>query len=319
MGIFSGMKRIFNLIIFIAIAGALYVYRAPVQQVIATMITEVKLVFKPCSSPLTYRLGSVDTRFGISEEDFLSAIAEAEAIWEKPTGKELFSLDLKGELKINLVYDYRQEATEKLKSLGIAVDATKTNYDHLSEKYKELKADYAELKVTYDARYAVFIKRKNAYDNTVALWNTKGGAPRQEYQRLEQERIALQVEARDIEALQEKGNGYVSEINALVVVLNSLARSLNLEVDAFNDTVVTRGKEFEEGLYTSNSLGQKIDIFEFNNRDKLVRVLAHEFGHALGLDHVDDAEAIMYSVNQSKNEVLTAADIAELKSTCRFE
>lgn len=47
-----------------------------------------------------------------------------------------------------------------------------------------------------------------------------------------------------------------------------------------------------------------------------MRVLAHELGHALGLDHVDDKEAIMYQLNQGDNLTLSEADIKALKTKC---
>jgi hypothetical protein len=37
----------------------------------------------PCQSPISYSIGNFDTKFGISKEDFLSAIVSAESIWEK--------------------------------------------------------------------------------------------------------------------------------------------------------------------------------------------------------------------------------------------
>ena len=66
----------------------------------------------------------------------------------------------------------------------------------------------------------------------------------------------------------------------------------------------------------SEAGSQRIDIYEYSNRTELVRVLAHELGHALGLGHVEDAEAIMYKVNQGKRLILTQDDIAELRAVC---
>jgi len=45
-------------------------------------------------------------------------------------------------------------------------------------------------------------------------------------------------------------------------------------------------------------------------------VLAHEMGHALGLEHVADAQAIMYKINQGKRLSLTEDDIAALNAQC---
>ena len=80
----------------------------------------------PCVEPIHYNLGTFDIQFNISKNYFEGALTDAETIWEKPLGKELFvytptdsSRDV---LKINLIYDYRQQATSKLASLGITPD-----------------------------------------------------------------------------------------------------------------------------------------------------------------------------------------------------
>lgn len=283
----------------------------------------------PCLDPIPYNLGTFDSRFNISENYFLSAIADAEAVWEKPTGTNLFSYEPKASsaglwsrsissdvLKINLIYDYRQEATSKLAGLGIVVQNTKASYNELKAKFEALKVKYNETKSVFDAQLEIFNQKQQAYMNEVNLWNKKGGAPAEQYSKLEQDRLKLEAESKNLQSMQKIINNTVDEINALVVVLNRLVSSLNLSVEKYNTINTSRGESFEEGVYMSDGRNREIDVYEFSNREKLVRVLAHEFGHALNLDHVKDPKAIMYELNQSDNNVPTPADLEEFKIKC---
>ncbi|HEX9614844.1 MAG TPA: hypothetical protein VGA55_05035, partial [Bacteroidota bacterium] len=47
----------------------------------------------PEDFPLRYSIGSIDPRFGIQRERFLTLAREAEAIWEAPKGLPLFEYD----------------------------------------------------------------------------------------------------------------------------------------------------------------------------------------------------------------------------------
>lgn len=305
-------SKISKIIFLIMVVFLGFFYRNDLKNI---LIQSINYYF-PCQQPITYNIGTFDTRFGISEEDFLEAVNRAEDIWEESADLDLFQYSEDGSLKINLVYDIRQEVTTKLKTMGIVVDNNKASYDALKSKYNALVSEHNQNSVLFEAKVADFENRRKAYETEVARINRRGGANPETVTRLNTEKQYLDQEIINLKQLQENLNNEVDNINALISALNQLAVTLNIDAEKYNTIGDSLDGEFDEGVYRSGPNGREIDIYQFENKTKLVRVLAHEFGHALGLDHVEEPKAIMYRLNNGINETPTEIDILELKKIC---
>ncbi len=135
----------------------------------------------PCAQPIPYSIGSFDPRFNISRQDFSDAIDTAAKVWNDAAGKDLLVADATGgELAVNLVYDTRQQATQKLQSLGIVLHDDRASYDALKAKYDALDAQYQTAKKGLDARIAALDTEKASFASEVKAAQ-RGGVSAKEY------------------------------------------------------------------------------------------------------------------------------------------
>ena len=275
--------------------------------------------FLPCQQPITYQLDEIDQHFDISQKNLLTAVAAAEQIWEKPSGLNLFEYAPSGTLKINLIYDYRQDATLKLKQLDIVVKNDQTTYDKLKIQFASLQKSYQIDKENLDKQSVELDSHIAIYNAEIKNLNRKGNISPAKIETIHTEEIALNKLLSNFKTQQNIFNNTINEINTLAITLNRLAQTLNLSVDHYNTVGTSRGEEFKEGEYISSSTGQEINIYQFDDNNKLVRVLAHELGHALGLEHVSSTKAMMYYLNNGINEKLLPEDILQLKQRCNIK
>lgn len=268
----------------------------------------------PCEEPLLYTFGSFDTRFGISKSHFAQKVSEATALWSDAAGKQLFTLGKasdKNVITIDLVYDGRQAKTDQNKLLSLEIENSRTAAEKLKMEYESQEETFRIMKDAHTSDVRIFDERQKLYNDTVTSWNEKGGAPKNEYDILMLEKEALTKEAEKLTEAQTNLNSFLLTINKKIARYNELAAFANQKIGE-NNTLAQR--KFTEGSYTYPP--RKITIYQFSDDIKLLRVLAHEFGHALSIDHTKDKASIMYSINSATTTKLSASDIQEILNLC---
>lgn len=296
-------------------ATSFYLYKNPDN----IFYIQKLLGIAPCQKPITYKIEQLDANFGLSKEEFKNYLKKAEDIWEKSVGINLFEFSENGKVKVSLIYDYRQKTTDTLKGINETIENSKENYDSLKEKYLSLKTQYETKENTYQNLSESLNKEIAIFDQKIKSWNKKGGAPENVYKELMAEKNVIQNKIDNLNSLSLELSSISKTLSQTVSELNSIAKALNLQVDIYNDVGQTTGKEFNEGIYEQNATGKAIRIYQFENEIKLVRVLAHEFGHALQLDHTTDKNAIMYELNTSNNMKPVKEELTQLKQICKIE
>jgi hypothetical protein len=160
---------------------------------------------------------------------------------------------------------------------------------------------------------AAYEARIEAYNKKVASYNETGGAPAEIFAELQSEEKALKKVAA---ALTERAN----ELQSVVEKLNALGERGNRLIDQYNSGVDVYNSRFgEPNEFTQGDYqGDHINIYSFSSEDELLKVLIHEFGHALGIGHVEGNESFMYYLleDQPDTPILSEADLAAFSHVC---
>jgi hypothetical protein len=268
-----------------------------------------------CSRPISYRIGEIDPQFGLSRTSLRSIAGAAAGIWERGTGSKRFVESKTGIIEIRLKYSQRQDLVEaralleeQARVVTQSVDSFNSGQSRLNAKIQAFNKDMKKFQQESDAlnldvmrynnagkhrpEYAKHLKRQDAF---LREW----------YGRLKKERKQIQ---------------------------SSLAKSnvdrgdVTLQIDGFNqDTstinqLIARMPDYEKlGEYRASGDTRVITLYVYRDMKQLTALLAHEFGHALGIDHVVVPAALMYPRETEDNtgiQMLHAEDLRAYRGIC---
>lgn len=243
-----------------------------------------------CSTPITYTIGKIDDRFKISQDELKDITGSASKIWSNTKGSPLFVYDQNSTLDINMVYS---EAHTILRT--ISNDESTVNNEQLK---------LTESLVEYEKKRKALQSKIDRLNSDIKSWNDRGGATQEEFDKIKQKNQDIKSE--------------IESFNAYSNALNLKSQDYNFDVSKLNDNITKFNDRLQEnpemGVYVSGD--NKIEIYFYENKKDLENVIAHELGHALGLDHIIAADAIM-NPQSSPNTHFTKEDADLLADFCK--
>lgn len=270
-------------------------------------------IVDPCDNIITYRIGNIDSRFGLTNTDALKYAQDSAELWNKGLNKQVLKYDPEGEVEITFVYDERQRKTIKNNILKEQAQKQSKTLGFKNEEILVKKENFEQLEQDYNQRITNFNTTLGNYNQKVNTINQRGGATEAEARVLDTERRNLENLRDSLEQRSAELKNYLSALNSSVQNYNSNIREVNSVIKEINENSLG---EFEQGNYTRKNSEKKITLYEYENVTTLKRLIAHEFGHALGLDHTDNPNSIMYYINEGDKLNLAPEDIQEYNKIC---
>lgn len=266
-----------------------------------------------CPVPIYYRLGDIDERFNINEEEALEVLSKAEAVWEDSIGRDLYVYDNEASFAVNFIYDERQQLASTEEEWRNQLDIQQVESRTVIDKVKDVAAAYKVLQDAYDAKRVVYDERLAVYNAKVEDINNDGGASAPVFAELQKEKKELSALLAELISQEKQLNVQADDINNLGDRGNALIEQYNAEVLKYNEVYG------DLDLYTQGDFQRDIiNIYKFSNLIELEKVIVHEFGHSLGIGHVEGGRSMMYYLmaEQPDDVVLSEEDKQAFVTIC---
>lgn len=274
-----------------------------------------------CRIPYAVRIGEIDAAFRMNPADLEGALREAFAVWEGYAKTSLFALsDDVSATPVHLRFDERQARNDEMADERRAQQDIAAEIDRMRAELEDLRRDFERKQSELQEETGRYAAAVRSYEDWVAAFNRSSGGPA-ERRRLAAERENLQRESERLEDLQHGQRLDQQRFNDRVEAFNREVARLNNRSSAAAAATAGHGP-VGAGRYARTAAGESIEVYLVTSHADLVLTLAHELGHALGIDHVEDSEALMSAVNlgpasgRPARPLLRRADREALEAVC---
>jgi len=176
-------------------------------------------------------------------------------------------------------------------------DAIQPGLQTLPEKFAEL-----------DQKIAAFNQQKLQLQQQISLFQPNAQNAEAQRRQLEQQQQNLSREADWLEQQRQQLLRDQDYLNETIRQRNELVHTADLP---------TETAPFEVGLMTIKQQQRQMTLFAFSSETDLIATIAHEFGHAFGIEHTPEPDSIMFHQLNAQQQQLTTADIKAWQTTCQ--
>jgi hypothetical protein len=283
----------------------------------------------PCMLPLSWRVARVDAGFALDSVSAAVLVAEAVALWEAAAGRPLFREDPREGLPIRFMLR-ESESAGAVEEFRRVEGEYERGGEELRRRLGEFEARLTgeeERRRSHQEQVVAFEERVALHNREVEGWRERGGAPPEVVpllqateRALETERGALLEERSMLEALRDTLAGAEEGLRGEAEAHRARGEELRRQFPPVREEAGLYREAFQTGADGTPRVSREIRVQRPADRTDLVRILAHELGHALGLPHLDVEGALMaaeYDRTTSRTPPrIHPADLARLMELC---